>query len=576
MIYKKRMHRAIQLLLCLLLNHAAVAKDHAAASENANKRFNLQDLLGQGGQSLTTANGNHAPSMTSASENQPKTQTIDVGELLAAAQKAAANQQEQVKQAHDEEIVSKFTENKKPVDIDISADKNGNLNLEDIPGVMTSSNSPNTMNSNPGISVPISDLQSLIKGKQASLESPGASAQPTVVKEELDLGKQKLEIESAGKRATRYTLARGPDGGLNLVPTIEESPSNRQQMQMTTLSQALYSPFPSEQNILHLHLKGKDGKDGKSGNKGPSGPVGPKGPDGPKGAKGDAGTCSSQINGLFECTPDELDSLSNRVDYLEKICKKVETATKKHSLVHYTSKAKHSNTTGDADSKTEHPKKEKESSEHSEKESSEKESSSKDKESSSVKEKESSSVKEKDNSATKEKESSSTKEKESSSAKEKPKEVEKEQPVKEKENAKEKPAEKEKEQKEDAAARIKEKETLKIEAEVDENGVTRGKKDTTEKKGTKNDKEEPEKEKTSEKKEKVETKEKSEKVEVTEKSKEQAPSDNSDTSNKTTTMVAKKKSNEPPSERSMIDIRAKLKIAELDLMDRIKGAPKSS
>jgi len=29
----------------------------------------------------------------------------------------------------------------------------------------------------------------------------------------------------------------------------------------------MYSPFPSDQNTLHLHLKGKDGKDGKAGNK---------------------------------------------------------------------------------------------------------------------------------------------------------------------------------------------------------------------------------------------------------------------------------------------------------------------
>ena len=31
-------------------------------------------------------------------------------------------------------------------------------------------------------------------------------------------------------------------------------------------AQALYSPFPGD-NILHLHLKGKDGKDGKPGQK---------------------------------------------------------------------------------------------------------------------------------------------------------------------------------------------------------------------------------------------------------------------------------------------------------------------
>ena len=35
---------------------------------------------------------------------------------------------------------------------------------------------------------------------------------------------------------------------------------------------------------------------------------------------------------MFECTPDELDSLSNRIDYLEKICHKVERGAKKHKI----------------------------------------------------------------------------------------------------------------------------------------------------------------------------------------------------------------------------------------------------
>ena len=37
------------------------------------------------------------------------------------------------------------------------------------------------------------------------------------------------------------------------------------------------------------------------------------------------------MNGLFECTPELLDTLSNRIDYLEKICQKVESASKKHT-----------------------------------------------------------------------------------------------------------------------------------------------------------------------------------------------------------------------------------------------------
>ena len=42
-------------------------------------------------------------------------------------------------------------------------------------------------------------------------------------------------------------------------------------------------------------------------------------------------TLFEQVNGLFECTPDMLDTLSNRVDYLEKICQKVEASKKRSS-----------------------------------------------------------------------------------------------------------------------------------------------------------------------------------------------------------------------------------------------------
>lgn len=38
-----------------------------------------------------------------------------------------------------------------------------------------------------------------------------------------------------------------------------------------------------------------------------------------------------QVNGLFECTPEMLDTLSNRIDYLEKICQKVEASKKRTS-----------------------------------------------------------------------------------------------------------------------------------------------------------------------------------------------------------------------------------------------------
>jgi len=304
------------------------------STQNAAKRFTLQDLVGlQGGGVSQQPQSLPDQEMQATSA---KTQTVDIQTLIEAAQKAGIQQQQQqqqqtapqVVQPPPEALTSKFTN--KPIDIDLEKDKNGNYNFANIPGVSKSNNEePNTIS--------LSDLQALNAKPQAE--------QTHVVKEELELGKEKIELEAAGKRTTHYTLVKGPDGGLNLVPVVEgasaqpqmlqpkgyeEAGKSRQQMQLTTLSQALYSPFPSDQNTLHLHLKGKDGKDGKSGNKGSMGHMGPKGPEGPRGPKGDAGTCSSQINGLFECTPDELDSLSNRVDYLEKICKKVEKPAKKH------------------------------------------------------------------------------------------------------------------------------------------------------------------------------------------------------------------------------------------------------
>jgi len=323
--YKRDMYRVIHLLLLLLSQYTELiySDSDPNQAENPVKRYNLQDLISQAGVQLT-------PGVNEQEEQAPKPQTIDVSELLSAAKTAASRQDASISS---EDLISKFTK-PKSVDIDVTADKNGNLNLADIPGLTRAPAASNPMNT--------IDLASLLGGQhQSSLESASHNnEQSHVVKEEFNLGKQKLEVEAAGKRTTRYTLAKGPDGGLNLIPILdpsdnadkkyelmqpkgyEEGAKSRQQMQLTTLSQALYSPFPSEANILHLHLKGKDGKDGKAGPKGPMGGLGPKGPEGPKGPKGDAGTCSAQINGLFECTPDELDSLSNRVDYLEKICKK--------------------------------------------------------------------------------------------------------------------------------------------------------------------------------------------------------------------------------------------------------------
>lgn len=547
MIYKKRMHQIIVLLSFLALcksEDMTLAKD---SSQNPVKRFNLQDLLGQ--QNIQIGGGNDKQD---AHLTSPKTQTIDVAELLAAAQKAASNQpqvpQEEVKPKH-EDIISKFAEPKKAVDIDITADKNGNFNLENIPGLISAANAHNSMGMN--------DFTSLVKPKEDNNLVPSVGLDSNnVVREEINLGKQKLEIEAAGKRATRYTLAKGPDGGLNLIPLVDDDASgrsfeymqpkeyeekgrSRQQMQMTTLSQALYSPFPSDANILHLHLKGKDGHDGKSGNKGGMGPIGPKGPDGPKGSKGDAGTCSSQINGLFECTPDELDSLSNRVDYLEKICKKVENAAKKHNLVHSMHNKSSSSsiipsaTKSDVTTKGEHLKMD-ESKERTEKEIS--------------------SVKEK-TAAEKETEHTS-KEKEAA-------------------NEKEKEDAREREIREEVIARLKERESLKLEKEIEESGVTRAKKEDSEAK-LKEEKEGKTKVKeTAEiKMEKVPTKEveKAKQKEDSKESTEETPTEEKSDKKSTEPIKKLNKDGTPPTERSMIDIKAKLKIAELDLMDRVNQA----
>lgn len=247
MILEKDMHRVIHISLILLLHYATLiysSNDANNGAENAVKRYNLQDLVSQAGVALDSG--------TRGASVLPKTQTIDVGELLSAAQNAAA------KQDQPNSIISSFIQNKKPVDIEISSNKDGDINLADLPGFTREKVSSKNLNLN--------DLSSLIKSKRPDGEP--AANNPAPVKQEFDIGKQKLEIEATGsRRSTSYTLAKGPDGGLNLVPIIENDPDrkyevlqpkgyeekagSRQQMQLTTLSQALYSPFPSEQNILH-------------------------------------------------------------------------------------------------------------------------------------------------------------------------------------------------------------------------------------------------------------------------------------------------------------------------------------
>lgn len=345
----------VRFVIPLLLPFFVYSQSIASAqgdTQNADKRFTLQDLVGLQQPAASNENGGQLPDQE-LQATAAKTQAIDLPSLLAAAQRAAAasnsQPQPQITQQQTAELISKYATNNKPIDIDLTPDKNGNLNLanlqELIEGKINGQEEQRAASLN--------DLQNIVaKPQVAQVPQP---QQPQMVKEELDLGKEKVELEAAGKRTTHYTLVKGADGGLNLVPVVEgssnkfevltpkgyeEKGNSRQQMQLTTLSQALYSPFPSDQNVLHLHLKGKDGKDGKPGAKGPMGKVGPKGPEGPRGPKGDPGTCSAQINGLFECTPDELDSLSNRVDYLEKICKKVENPAKKHSVFNTTKSSK--------------------------------------------------------------------------------------------------------------------------------------------------------------------------------------------------------------------------------------------
>lgn len=311
----------IAIILPTVVYNFTHSRNQNVYNTDRSKRFTLQDLF----------SGGHVTTDTeTATTNNEKTQSVDVQSLLNAIQ---SNQNKPIVQNYH-----------KPVDIDIEADKNGNYNVPDLSTLLNR----NTVESPEQKSLDINDLAKLISKQQNSNSN---NNEQNLVKEELNLGREKLEIEAAGKRATHYTLMKGPDGALNLVPVVdgaaqasankfevlqpkvgfEEKGRGRQQMQLTTLSQALYSPFPSDQNTLHLHLKGKDGKDGKPGNKGPMGPMGPKGPPGPQGAKGDPGTCSAQVNGLFECTPDMLDTLSNRIDYLEKICQKVEASKKRSS-----------------------------------------------------------------------------------------------------------------------------------------------------------------------------------------------------------------------------------------------------
>ena len=205
-------------------------------TQYAAKRFSLQDLVGLQGGTGSLENAGPLPDQEMQA-TATKTQTVDLPALIAAAQKAAAVNTNQKITQPPTDIISKFTNNK-AIDIDLQADKNGNLNIANLPDLLAAK----TNNQEEQHSLSLSDLQNLATKPQAEQEH--------MVKEEINLGKEKVELEAAGKRATHYTLVKGPDGGLNLVPVVEGSPSkfevltpkgyeekgnSRQQMQLTTL-----------------------------------------------------------------------------------------------------------------------------------------------------------------------------------------------------------------------------------------------------------------------------------------------------------------------------------------------------
>ena len=191
------------------------------------KRFTLQDLF----------SGGHVTSDTDNSANgNTRSQGVDIQSLLTAIQ---ANQNKPAVQNYH-----------KPLDIDLEQDRNGNYNVPDLSALLNRGTveTPEASNSN------TLDLANLVS-KQRSSNNNDNNNEPNLVKEELNVGREKVELEAAGKRATHYTLMKGADGNLNLVPVVdgaaqsngnkfevlqpktgsEEKGNNRQQMQLTTL-----------------------------------------------------------------------------------------------------------------------------------------------------------------------------------------------------------------------------------------------------------------------------------------------------------------------------------------------------
>ena len=219
----------IKLYIAILLPAIVYNRVHSEHknlySTDRSKRFTLQDLFSGGLQPGVTTTA------TDTSTSNEKTQTVDVQSLLNAIQ---TNQNKPAVQTFH-----------KPIDIDVEPDKNGNYNVPDLSNFIN--RNTGTQETKPN-SLVLNDLAGLVAKQQINNDQ-------NVVKEELNLGKEKIEIEAAGKRATHYSLLKGADGQFNLVPVVdgsaqmngnkfevlqpkagfEENGRGRQQMQLTTL-----------------------------------------------------------------------------------------------------------------------------------------------------------------------------------------------------------------------------------------------------------------------------------------------------------------------------------------------------
>ncbi|KAF1744319.1 hypothetical protein MXB_3248 [Myxobolus squamalis] len=215
------------------------------------------------------------------------------------------------------EIISKIIELSRK-------DKNSAYSSESPENVLTSSKS---RDENPD------NYNSIYHPYQQSTEKPPKiSSYPLNEKiANYDEPKYELSRDSEGKlilvdmrnyaKETKNTDLHNP--GVERKKYSEENPSTRQSLQISTLAQALYTPYSSDKNMIHLNLKGKDGKKGNLGERGPPGPPGPEGMIGPKGEKGIHGTCGNSVSGMYTCTDEEIAKISFQVDYLERICHKI-------------------------------------------------------------------------------------------------------------------------------------------------------------------------------------------------------------------------------------------------------------